>query len=213
MVKAKGLRIQAVMSFHACGGNVGDYAQVPLPDWVFKVSINSSMILYMACFPGIYQITTGQSKLPSIVQQQIVSLHTQYHMAKLHLLMHAVAVSFTTIAAPLFLCPWHCHNDGAEVQCGEEDPSLFCTDRPRNGQPGTSNNEYISLFADQASVLHGRTALECYADFMYAFRETFIDDIGAAIHEIAVGGGPCGELRYPSYVETQGWRFPGVGVL
>jgi len=39
MVKAKGLRIQAVMSFHACGGNVGDYAQVPLPDWVFKVGI------------------------------------------------------------------------------------------------------------------------------------------------------------------------------
>ena len=98
------------------------------------------------------------------------------------------------------------------MQCGEEDPSLFCTDRPRDGLPGTSNNEYISLFADQASVLHGRTALECYADFMHAFREAFIDDIGAAIHEIAVGGGPCGELRYPSYVETQGWRFPGVGV-
>ena len=37
MVKAKGLRIQAVMSFHACGGNVGDYAQVPLPEWVLKV--------------------------------------------------------------------------------------------------------------------------------------------------------------------------------
>ena len=36
MVKAKGLRIQAVMSFHACGGNVGDYAQVPLPDWVLQ---------------------------------------------------------------------------------------------------------------------------------------------------------------------------------
>ena len=98
------------------------------------------------------------------------------------------------------------------LQCGEQDPSLFCTDRPRDGQPGTRNNEYISLFADQASVLQGRTALECYADFMYAFREAFLDDIGLAIHEVAIGGGPCGELRYPSYVETQGWRFPGVGV-
>lgn len=37
MVKTQGLRIQAVMSFHACGGNVGDYAQVPLPEWVLKV--------------------------------------------------------------------------------------------------------------------------------------------------------------------------------
>ena len=41
MVKAKGLRVQAVMSFHACGGNVGDYAQVPLPDWVLKVSVKA----------------------------------------------------------------------------------------------------------------------------------------------------------------------------
>ena len=97
-------------------------------------------------------------------------------------------------------------------QCGEDDPNLFCTGRPRNGQPGTRNNEYISIFADQASVLQGRTALECYADFMHAFRDAFIDDIGLAIHEIAVGGGPCGELRYPSYVETQGWRFPGVAL-
>lgn len=37
MLKSKGLRIQAVMSFHACGGNVGDYAQIPLPEWVLKV--------------------------------------------------------------------------------------------------------------------------------------------------------------------------------
>ena len=103
----------------------------------------------------------------------------------------------------------HC---GTALQCGKEDPTLFCTDRPRHGQPGTCNDEYISLFADQASVLQGRTPLECYADYMHAFREAFIDDIGAAIHEIAVGGGPCGELRYPSYVETQGWRFPGVGL-
>jgi beta-amylase len=37
LVKSLGLKLQAVMSFHACGGNVGDYAQVPLPQWVIKV--------------------------------------------------------------------------------------------------------------------------------------------------------------------------------
>ncbi len=30
-------QLQAVMSFHACGGNVGDTAQVPLPEWVLQV--------------------------------------------------------------------------------------------------------------------------------------------------------------------------------
>lgn len=30
--------------------------------------------------------------------------------------------------------------------------------------------------------------------------------------EIQVGMGPCGELRYPAYPETNGtWRFPGIG--
>ena len=31
------------------------------------------------------------------------------------------------------------------------------------------------------------------------------------ISEIEVGLGPAGELRYPSYPETHGWRFPGIG--
>jgi beta-amylase len=37
--KRVGLKIQAVMSFHACGGNVGDSAQVPLPSWVLQVRV------------------------------------------------------------------------------------------------------------------------------------------------------------------------------
>lgn len=28
-----------------------------------------------------------------------------------------------------------------------------------------------------------------------------------------MGSGPCGELRYPAYVEANGWRFPGVCLL
>ena len=37
VAKRMGLKLQAVMSFHACGANVGDTAQVPLPEWVLKV--------------------------------------------------------------------------------------------------------------------------------------------------------------------------------
>ena len=37
LAKAMGLKIQAVLSFHACGGNVGDSAQIPLPKWVLQV--------------------------------------------------------------------------------------------------------------------------------------------------------------------------------
>lgn len=53
--------------------------------------------------------------------------------------------------------------------------------------------------------------MECYTDFMRNFRDAFLDDMGTSITEIVLGCGPCGELRYPAYVEANGWRFPGVG--
>lgn len=31
-----GLKIQVVMSFHACGGNIGDDVDIPLPEWVLE---------------------------------------------------------------------------------------------------------------------------------------------------------------------------------
>lgn len=44
LIKSLGLKVQAVMSFHACGGNVGDSAQVPLPSWVMKVCCRTSAV-------------------------------------------------------------------------------------------------------------------------------------------------------------------------
>ena len=35
-IKAADLKVQAVMSFHACGANVGDVVEIPLPDWVLE---------------------------------------------------------------------------------------------------------------------------------------------------------------------------------
>ena len=37
MAALNGLKVQAVMSFHAAGGNVGDNVNIPLPDWVLQV--------------------------------------------------------------------------------------------------------------------------------------------------------------------------------
>lgn len=130
-VKALGLKLQVVLSFHACGGNVGDYASIPLPPWVLKA--------------------------------------------------------------------------------GDSDPDLFFTDRPRGNRRGQRNRECLSFFADDVPALEGRTPIQCYTDFMLNFAKTFDKDLGTVIDEVIVGCGPCGELRYPSYVEGNGWRFPGVG--
>lgn len=47
---------------------------------------------------------------------------------------------------------------------------------------------------------------------MKSFRESMWEFLESElISEIEVGLGPAGELRYPSYPETHGWRFPGIG--
>ncbi|KAH9317109.1 hypothetical protein KI387_018878 [Taxus chinensis] len=127
MVTKHGLKLQAVMSFHQCGGNVGDTCNIPLPGWVLQ-----------------------------------------------------------------------------EVD-GNQD--MVYTDRK-----GRRNREYISLGCDIMPLLKGRSPVQVYTDYMASFRDTFKDALGNVIVEIQVGMGPCGELRYPSYPESNGtWRFPGIG--
>ncbi|CAK9172625.1 unnamed protein product [Ilex paraguariensis] len=127
MVQKHGLKLQVVMSFHHCGGNVGDSCSIPLPPWVLE-----------------------------------------------------------------------------EIS---KNPDLVYTDRS-----GRRNPEYISLGCDSLPVLRGRTPVQVYSDYMRSFSERFKDYLGDVIEEVQVGMGPCGELRYPSYPESNGtWRFPGIG--
>ncbi|KAI3457246.1 hypothetical protein Pfo_013909 [Paulownia fortunei] len=79
---------------------------------------------------------------------------------------------------------------------GEKDPDIFYTNRS-----GNRNQEYLSLGVDNLPL-----------DYMKSFRENRSDFLEAGtIIDIEVGLGPAGELRYPSYPETQGWKFPGIG--
>jgi len=132
LLQAAKLKMQACFSFHACGANVGDVVEIPLPSWV--------------------------------------------------------------------------------LECALQDPDMLYTD-----QHGYRNPECLSLFADQAATLAGRTPLQCYSDFCRDFAREFAPALGGAITEVFVGCGPCGELRYPSYPENKRcpaasqWRFPGIG--
>ncbi|KAJ7556073.1 hypothetical protein O6H91_05G067600 [Diphasiastrum complanatum] len=127
MAKKYGLKVQAVMSFHQCGGNVGDSCCIPLPQWVVE-----------------------------------------------------------------------------EVN---KNPDLVYTDKA-----GRRNYEYLSLGCDSLPVLHGRTPVQAYADFMRNFRNNFKELLGEVVVEVQVGMGPAGEMRYPGYPERDGiWRFPGIG--
>eukprot|EP00246_Nothoceros_aenigmaticus_P012341 TRINITY_DN3795_c0_g2_i1.p1 TRINITY_DN3795_c0_g2~~TRINITY_DN3795_c0_g2_i1.p1 ORF type:complete len:654 (+),score=71.94 TRINITY_DN3795_c0_g2_i1:116-1963(+) len=46
LVRKYGLKVQAVMSFHQCGGNVGDSCFIPLPQWVTEEIHKNPDIVY-----------------------------------------------------------------------------------------------------------------------------------------------------------------------
>uniref|UniRef100_A0A7C9DB45 Beta-amylase n=1 Tax=Opuntia streptacantha TaxID=393608 RepID=A0A7C9DB45_OPUST len=46
LVEECGLKVQAIMSFHQCGGNVGDVVYIPLPRWVLDVGESNPDIFY-----------------------------------------------------------------------------------------------------------------------------------------------------------------------
>ncbi|XP_073005111.1 beta-amylase [Typha latifolia] len=46
MVKEEGLKLQAIMSFHQCGGNVGDIVNIPIPQWVRDIGRSNPDIFY-----------------------------------------------------------------------------------------------------------------------------------------------------------------------
>ncbi|XP_060206765.1 beta-amylase 1, chloroplastic-like isoform X1 [Lycium barbarum] len=85
----------------------------------------------------------------------------------------------------------------------DKDPDLAYSDRF-----GRRNMEYISLGCDVLPVLHGRSPIQAYAEFMRSFRDTFIPFLGGVITGIQVGMGPAGELRYPSCpIQKLAWTW------
>lgn len=47
---------------------------------------------------------------------------------------------------------------------------------------------------------------------MRSFRSEFDDlFVGGTVCAVEIGLGPFGELKYPSFSERMGWRYPGIG--
>jgi beta-amylase len=94
-------------------------------------------------------------------------------------------------------------------QVGNSNPDIYYTDRE-----GYHDQEYLTLGVDNEALFGGRTAVDCYTDFMRSFAQSFSDFLGQdkTITVVEVGLGPAGELRYPSYqLQDQKWSFPGIG--
>ena len=65
---ALGLKMQATMCFHACGGNVGDSVNIPLPGWVIRATDEKQ-----AWFIDRTQFLTNEDKLSCDVNREYIS--------------------------------------------------------------------------------------------------------------------------------------------
>ncbi|KAI3727996.1 hypothetical protein L6452_16621 [Arctium lappa] len=93
------------------------------------------------------------------------------------------------------------------LEIGKENKDIFFTDHE-----GGRNTECLSWGVDKERVLKGRTGAEVYFDVMRSFRTEFDDMfIEGLITAVEIGLGASGELKYPSFSERMGWRYPGIG--
>lgn len=61
-------------------------------------------------------------------------------------------------------------------------------------------------------VLLNLKFLQVYFDFMRSFHTEFNDLFAEGlVSAIELGLGASGELKYPSFSERVGWRYPGIG--
>jgi len=74
------LKVQATMSFHQCGGNVGDQCNVNLPNWVLSVGNNNPDIFYTDQHGNRDHeyLTCGVDDLPLFSGRTPVRIYTDY---------------------------------------------------------------------------------------------------------------------------------------
>ncbi|RLN41353.1 beta-amylase 3, chloroplastic [Panicum miliaceum] len=80
MVERAGLRLQAVMSFHQCGGNVGDTCNIPLPPWVLEEMSSNPDIVYTdrSGRRNPEYISLGCDTLPVLKGRTPIQVYTDY---------------------------------------------------------------------------------------------------------------------------------------
>lgn len=182
-VGAAGLKIQAVMSFHAAGGNVGDTCNVPLPRWVLELGDANPDIFYTdrAGFRNRECLSLGCDELALFHGRSPVQMYAD----------------FVSGFADVFSGYFGTYGGGGDAE--REAGSCSKARRKR----GKATSEMGGGLAQTPPALRHAA----YTHAPPTARHT-----GNMITEVTVGLGPAGELRYPSYPEGDGrWRFPGVG--
>lgn len=80
LVQQRGLKLQAIMSFHECGGNVGDAVNIPLPQWILDIGESDPDIFYTNKKGNRNKeyLTMGVDNLPLFAGRTAVEIYSDY---------------------------------------------------------------------------------------------------------------------------------------
>ena len=79
MITNAGLEIQAIMSFHACGGGVGDNVNIPIPSWIWGVAGNGAKYCNEQFIGQNYNESTyGNPEIVALWASNNKAVHKQY---------------------------------------------------------------------------------------------------------------------------------------
>jgi len=73
LIEKAGLKWVPIMSFHQCGGNVGDNCDVPVPNWVWGYSLNKEIKSF---FDGPSFLVTNENQIKYV--SELYKVNTEY---------------------------------------------------------------------------------------------------------------------------------------
>jgi Glycosyl hydrolase family 14 len=187
--------MQAVMSFHAAGGNVGDTCHITLPQWVLDVGEANPDIFYTdkEGFRNRECLSLGCDEEALFAGRTPIDIYRNFMAAFADTFQHMFGEQMVTILQ----MSWHstpAHSNARH--------SLYCSNALLHAR----------LRFGGVRELCARSLLDACFYAMHLPQWLDFRTAGSCITEVTVGMGPAGELRYPAYPEGDGrWRFPGVG--
>ena len=129
-----GLQVQAIMSFHKCGGNVGDDVYIPIPSWIWAVAGPGGQYVNELYNPGNDEVVALWASNPDAVNKQYIEF------------MDAFENHFAGYADKLQSINISC---GPAGECRYPSYNRYVIDGTTYGQ-GYPTRGYLYCYSDQA---------------------------------------------------------------
>ncbi|KAL2939799.1 Beta-amylase 1 chloroplastic [Bienertia sinuspersici] len=177
MARKIGLKVQAVMSFHQCGGNVGDSVTIPLPKWVLEEMNNDPDLAYTDQWGrrNYEYVSLGCDSLPVLKGRTPIQCYADFMRSFRDQFQHLLGdtivymISSLKAAAEANGKPDWGHSgptDAGHYNNWPEDTKFFCKE---GGGWSSPYGEFFLTWYSQMLLDHGESILSSASEI---FRET-----------------------------------------